>query len=212
MEVPSRPWETLEIDSFLHISKLYLLVADYYSKFSWVQNCLPLLLRMWLLLCISNFQYLILLGKSSVTMACNSPAGSKTVCYPVKIHNDYKQYSLHKRSWFHWKAGTDHQEDVQQMWWGWFKLTDGSMWVEGNLHYSKKPLPGKHLQSRQLKTTLPVIIKPPHNNEVVRASFQARQDYNRHNVYTKENSHLLATQPMWVQTTNDGRWSQCGDI
>ena len=36
MEVPSTPLETLRMDLFLHNSKCFLLVADYYSKFTWV--------------------------------------------------------------------------------------------------------------------------------------------------------------------------------
>ena len=37
MEVPNRPRKTLGIDLFLHNSKYYLYIADYYSKFPWVQ-------------------------------------------------------------------------------------------------------------------------------------------------------------------------------
>ena len=36
MEVPCRPWKVLGMDFFMHKSKWYLLVADYYSKFSYI--------------------------------------------------------------------------------------------------------------------------------------------------------------------------------
>ena len=38
MEAPSRPWKMSRTDLFLHNSKWYLLVADYYREFPWVQK------------------------------------------------------------------------------------------------------------------------------------------------------------------------------
>ena len=38
MEVPSRPWKTLGIDLFLHNTKWYPLVPNYYSKVPWVEK------------------------------------------------------------------------------------------------------------------------------------------------------------------------------
>ena len=33
MEIPSRPWQKLGVDLFLHDSSWYVIVADYYSKY-----------------------------------------------------------------------------------------------------------------------------------------------------------------------------------
>ena len=83
-----------------------------------------------------------------------------------------------------------------------------SMWVKATPLVSKMPSSGELLDNRQLKTTLPIIIKPPHNGGKIRATLQARQDYSRYDAHAKEKSNLLPTQPIWVQTTNGGIWSQ----
>ena len=36
MEIPSRPWQKLGVDLFLHDSLWYIIVADYYSKYPWI--------------------------------------------------------------------------------------------------------------------------------------------------------------------------------
>ena len=59
-----------------------------------------------------------------------------------------------------------------------------------------------------MKTTLPAISKPPHNNEAVRASLQSRQDSPRYDAKAKERSTLLPTQPVQVQDSTSHRWSQ----
>ena len=64
------------------------------------------------------------------------------------------------------------------------------------------------LHSRQMKTTLPAIIKPPWNSEVVRASLQSRQDFHRYDAQAKERSTLLHNQTVWVQDPTSHRWSQ----
>ena len=67
--------------------------------------------------------------------------------------------------------------------------------------------PAELLFSRQLKTTLPAIIWPPHNSEAVRASLKARQDYSRYDAHSKEKPDLLPTQPIWVQDTISKKWN-----
>ena len=67
--------------------------------------------------------------------------------------------------------------------------------------------PAELLFNRQLKTTLPAIIRPPHNSEAVTASLKARQDYSRYNAHSKEKPDLLPTQPIWVQDAISKRWN-----
>ena len=58
---------------------------------------------------------------------------------------------------------------------------------------------GELLQNRKLRTTLPVIIRPPPNSEAVRAALQSRQVYTNHDAHAKELIKLLPIQPVWVQ-------------
>ena len=72
----------------------------------------------------------------------------------------------------------------------------------------KTPSPGELLQNRQLRTTLPVIIRPPANSEAVRAALQSRKVYTNHDAHAKELSKLLPTQPVWVQNTLTKKWEK----
>ena len=67
--------------------------------------------------------------------------------------------------------------------------------------------PAELLFSRQLKTTLPAIISPPHNSEAVRPSLKVRQDYSRYDAHSMEKPDLLPTQPIWVQDTISKQWN-----
>ena len=73
---------------------------------------------------------------------------------------------------------------------------------------SRTPSPGELLQNRKLRTTLPVIIRPPPNSEAVRAALQSRQVYTNHDAHAKELSKLLPTQPVWVQNTLTKKWEK----
>ena len=70
------------------------------------------------------------------------------------------------------------------------------------------PSPGELLQNRKLRTTLPVIIRPPFNSEAVTAAPQSRQVYTNHDAHDKELSKLLPTQPVWVQSTLTKKWEK----
>ena len=63
---------------------------------------------------------------------------------------------------------------------------------------SRLPSPGKLLQNRQMKTALPAIIRPPANNESIRASLQSKQGYTYHDAHAKELPQLLPKQHVWV--------------
>ena len=72
----------------------------------------------------------------------------------------------------------------------------------------RTPSPGELLQNRQLRTTLPVIIRPPSNNEAVRAVVQSRQVYINHDAHAKKLSKVLTTQLVWVQNTLTKEWEK----
>ena len=38
IEVPSRPWQKLGMDLFLQGDDLHVIIADYYSKYPWIEN------------------------------------------------------------------------------------------------------------------------------------------------------------------------------
>ena len=64
---------------------------------------------------------------------------------------------------------------------------------------SNTPSPAELLHSRQVKTTQPAIIKPPHKNEAVRASFQSRQDFSRYDPQAKEFGYKTPPARDWVK-------------
>ena len=78
----------------------------------------------------------------------------------------------------------------------------------GQLLLKVTPSPAELLHGRQMKTTLPAIIKSLHNNEAVRAYLQSRQDFPRYDAQGKERSTLLPTQPVCIQDSTSHRWSQ----
>ena len=73
---------------------------------------------------------------------------------------------------------------------------------------SRTPSPDELLQNRQLRTTLPVIIRHPANSEAVRAALQSRQVYTSHDAHAKELSKLSPTQPVLVRNTLTEKWEK----
>ena len=71
---------------------------------------------------------------------------------------------------------------------------------------SRLPSQGELLQNRQLKTTLLAIIRPPANNESIRASLQSRQGYTNHDAHAMELPQLLPNQHVWMQNTLTRQW------
>ena len=57
---------------------------------------------------------------------------------------------------------------------------------------SRTSSPGELVQNRQLRTTLPVIIRPPANSEAVRAALQSSQVFINHDANAKELSSYPA--------------------
>ena len=73
---------------------------------------------------------------------------------------------------------------------------------------SRAPSPSELLQNRQLRTTIPVIIRPSDNSEAVRSTLQSRQVYNNHDAHAKELNKLLPAQLVWVQNTLTKKWEK----
>ena len=76
----------------------------------------------------------------------------------------------------------------------------------------RTPSPGELLQNRQLRTTLPAIIRPPPNSEAVQASLQSRQDFSKYDAHTKELPRLLPKQLVRLQDPSTKKWSIPGEV
>ena len=76
----------------------------------------------------------------------------------------------------------------------------------------RTPSPGELLQNRQLRTTLPAIIRPPPNSKAVQASLQSRQDFSKYDAHTKELSRLLPKQLVRLQDPSTKKWSIPGGV
>ena len=75
-EVPNRLWQRVGIDLFHHNKGWYIIVADYYSKYPWIQALLATAsidVISALKSCFAEYEYLKM---SSVTMGVSSPARS----------------------------------------------------------------------------------------------------------------------------------------
>ena len=73
---------------------------------------------------------------------------------------------------------------------------------------SRAPSSGELLHDRQLRTTLPVIIRLPANSEAVRAALQSRQVYTNHDAHAKELIKFLPTQLVCVQNILTKKWEK----
>ena len=107
--------------------------------------------------------------------------------------------TLPKRSWLHQKASVDHQEFVQQVCWRRLRPRPSLMAVMSHTTWQQDIITRWTTIKRQLKTTLPSIIRPAPNNKAVRTSLQSRKVYSRYYVHAKKIPQLLATQPVRLQ-------------
>ena len=71
---------------------------------------------------------------------------------------------------------------------------------------SRTPSLSELIQNRKLHTTLPVNIRPPSNNEAIRASLQAMQTFSHHDAHAREMIDLIPRQPVWVQDPHTRTW------
>ena len=186
MEIPSRPWPKLDVDLFLHDSSWYVIVADCYSKYPWIfqlaaissKDVIPTLK-----FCFSEF------GIPEEVISDNGPQ------FTAKEYQEFAaQYGfrLTTSSPYYPKGHGFIERQVQTIKNLLRKCAkDGSDPYLALLQLRSTPLdirtpsPGELLQNRQLRTTLPVIMRPPANSEAVRAALQSRQVYTNHDAHAK---------------------------
>ena len=187
----------LGVDTFVQGNKYYLSVVDCYSKYPYVSQFVAFLLRKWFLPWGSVFQWLALQKKSSVTTVPSLPAKS-TANLLTSGNSPWLQSSLHYprvhgfterqvqiiKKLFNKsdEDGTNPLVALQELW--------------ATPCDSNTPSVAELLHSIQMNTSLPAIIKPPQNSEVVRESLQSRQDFYRYDAQAKKKSNLLPTQPV----------------
>ena len=209
MEIPSRPWQKLGVDLFLHDSTWYVIVADYYSKYPWIFQLAAISFNdviSALKFCFSEY------GIPEEVISDNGPQ------FTAREYQDFAaQYGfrLTTSSPYYPKGHGFIERQVQTI-----KNLLSKCAKDGSDPYlallqlrstpldSRTPSPGELLQNRKLRTTLPAIIRPPPNSEAVRAALQSRQVYTNHDAHAKELSKLLPTQPVWVQNTLTKKWEK----
>ena len=209
MEIPSRPWQKLGVDLFLHNSSWYVIVADYYSKYPWIFQLAAISSKdviSALKFCFSEY------GIPEEVISDNGPQ------FTAREYQDFAaQYGfrLTTSSPYYPKGHGFIERQVQTIKNLLSKCAkDGSdlylalLQLRSTPLDSRTPSPGELLQNRKLRTTLPVIIRPPPNSEAVRAALQSRQVYTNHDAHAKELSKLLPTQPVWVQNTLTKKWEK----
>ena len=209
MEIPSRPWQKLGVDLFLHDSSWYVIVADYYSKYPWIFQLAAISSKdviSALKFCFSEY------GIPEEVRSDNGPQ------FTAREYHDFAaQYGFRlttsspyypKGHGFIERQGQTIKNLLSKC------AKDGSdpylalLQLRSTPLDSRTPSPGELLHNRKLRTTLPVIIRPPPNSEAVRAALQSRQVYTNHDAHAKELSKLLPTQPVWVQNTLTKKWEK----
>ena len=209
MEIPSRPWQKLGVDLFLHDSSWYVIVADYYSKYPWIFQLTAISSKdviSALKFCFSEY------GITEEVINDNGPQ------FTAREYQDSAaQYGfrLTTSSPYYPKGHGFIERQVQTI-----KNLLSKCAKDGSDPYlallqlrsmpldSRTPSPGELLQNRKLRTTLPVIIRPPPHSKAVRAALQSRQVYTNHDAHAKELRKLLPTQPVWVQNTLTKKWEK----
>ena len=187
---------------------MYLLVADYYSKFLYILH-------------------VSLMTSKDVISAlsfCFSVFGiPEEIIYDNATNftsREYKEFATNRG--FTLTASSSHYPRVmaslrdrckpsRSSSTGVMKVIPTTIWLSKSFWKCSITASCNHKQSfsfnKQLKTTLPVNIRPAHNSEAVRAYLTARQDYSRYDAHSKEIPNLLPAQPIWAQDTTSKRWN-----
>ena len=207
VEVPCRPWQKLAMDLFFQGSHWYIIIADYYSKDPWIKKLEAISskeLISVLKFCFSEFgipeevisdngkqftgkEYQDFAAKYGFKLITSSPYYPKGHGFIERQVQTIKNL-LNKCE----GDGTDHSLALLQL-----RATPID---------SRLPSPGGFLQNRLLKTTLSATIRPPANNESIRASLQSRQGYTNHDAHGKELPQLLPKQHVWLQNAMTKQW------
>ena len=195
MEIPSRPWQKLDVDLFLHDSLWYIFVGDYNSKYPWIFQLAAISSKdvfSALTFCFSEF------GIPEEVISDNGPQfTAREYQYFVAQYG----FRLTTTSPYYPKGHGYIERQVQTIKNLLSKCAkDGSdphlvlLLLRSTPLDSRTPSPGELLQNRQLRTNLPVIIRTPANSEAVRAALQSKQVYTNHDAQAKDLSKLLTTQ------------------
>ena len=195
------------MDLFLQGSHSYVIIADYYSKYPWIKKLEATSSKdviSALRFCFAEFgileevisddgkqlsrrEYQYFAAEYGFKLSTSSPYYPKGHWFIERqvqtIKNPLKKCDVH---------GTDHYLALLQL--------------TANPIDSRLPSNSKSLQNRQLKTTLHAIIRPPANNEAIRAPLQSWQVYTKHDAHAKELPQLLPKQHVWVQNTSTKQW------
>ena len=132
-----------------------------------------------------HFSFLASLIISSVTMAV-SVWQRNTMILQLDMDSGLSQeVHITQNSWFHWKASADHKKCAKQVCWRWLRSRPGFMMVRSHSTQQQDTITRWTIADRELKMTLPGIIRPAPNSEDVRASVRSRQDYRRYDAHAK---------------------------
>ena len=180
MEILSRPWQKLGVDLFLHDSSWHVIVADYYSKYPWIFQVAAISSKdviSALEICFSEF------GIPEEVISDNGPQITAS-----KYHDFAVQYGfrLTTSNPYYPKGHGFIERQVQTIKSLLSKCAkDGSDPYLALLQLRSTPLdsrtssPGELVQNRQLRTTLPVIIRPPANSEAVKSSTPIKSGFHQ---------------------------------
>lgn len=210
LEIPSRPWQTVSTDLFYVQQSWFLIVVDYYSKFSFVRK----------------------LQNLTAGTVVNAMKGlfSETgipciVCYDNGTQFTSAEFQLLSKQYGfeivtlspHYPRGHGFVErQVQTMKKTLLKCRETGEDADlALLALCTTPLgpnvasPAELLKGRVYKTTLPVKINPPRDQEEFQNWLKARQDNQSHhyNKHVKELPELIKDQAVNVQNPVSKTWS-----
>ena len=207
MEISSRPWQQLVVDLFLQDSMWYDIVADYDLKYPWIcqlpatacKDVIPALKS-----CFSEF---------GIPEEVISDSGPQFTAREYQEFAAQYGFKLTTSSPYHLKGHGFIERQLQTI-----KILFSKCPKDSSHQYlallqqrstpldSRTPSPGELLKSMQLRTTLPVKIRPPANSET--EVLQSRQVYTSHDANAKDLSKLLPTQLEWLKNTLTKEWEK----
>ena len=182
----------LGMDLFFQGRHWYVIIADYYSKYPWIKKSEAISyeeVMSFLMFCFPGF------GIPEEVISDNGKQ------FTGREYQDFVAkygFKLTISSPYHPKDHGFIERQVQTMK-NLLNKCDG----DGTDHYlallqlraipmdSRLPSPDYLFPDRQLKTTLPAIIRPPANNESTKASLQSRKGYTSCDAHAKELPQLL---------------------
>ena len=205
--MPNRPWKRVGIDLFNHNKGWYVIVADYYSKYPWIQ-AVPATASKDVISALKSC-----FAEYGIPEDVISDNGSQFTSQEYQLFAASYGFKLTTSSPHYPRGHGFVEQQVQTI----KKLLtkciqDGSdpflalLQLRTTPIDSRTPSPSELLQNRKLCTTLLVNIRPPPNNEAIRASLQSMQRFSHHDAHAKEMIDLIPRQPVWVQDPHTRTW------